>query len=64
MKTLTIKLKVPREIQALLSDYYTTETLQLELREECQDFLYDIYHALKANQEKANEKKDERKEVA
>jgi hypothetical protein len=62
MKTLNIKITIPKEIRELLKEYYTDKNLERELKEECQEFLWDIFHALK--QDKANRKIETKKRVA
>lgn len=62
MKSLTIKLTIPKEIRELLKEYYTDKDLERELKEECMEFLWDIYHALKKN--KANSEKLKKEKAA
>lgn len=56
MKTLTIKLTIPKELRELLLRFYTEKELEKELKEECLEFLWDIFHANKKEKKKDKEK--------
>lgn len=62
MKTLTIRIRVPKPIRLILSQLYSEKEIQKMLKDECLEFLWDVYHALKNN--KAKPENHTKKKVA
>lgn len=52
MKSITVKINIPKELRELLLRFYTSKELEKELKEECIEFLWDIYHANKKEKKK------------
>ena len=57
MKTITITIKIPKEIRLILTRFYSAKEIEKMLKDECLELLWDMFHAVNNKAKSENQTK-------